>query len=1079
MPARSTSALRLGAHDQRQLHADLGWHLDPKIGGTTAGSQFDQVNVSGTATYGGALTAQLTNGFGPAFPEAFTVLTAQGGSTGSFATTNMPSIDGMTALSVQSIQGPPADLNLVAAIQSPDLAVQAGSITVNNLNPASATGTTGQRITVGYTVQDLSPNAATGTWTDSVYLSASGTLDVNALLLGRTSHTGGLAGLASYNGTLTVSLPGVVNGNYYLIVVTDSQQLVLDINRANNIAVSTTPLRVSTQLLSLGTPVTATISNGQDVYYMLDLTSGPDVQIAGTYQVAGEASLFVRYAAIPDSSDFDEAASNPSTASPTINLAQPQGGNYYILIQGQPGAGSSQSFTLSAIVSPFAIDSIGPEQGSNAGQATLTVTGSEYTSQTVVQLNGPGGTVVASAVQFKNDTTLYATFNLTGLTLGSYEVQAIDHGNQVVTAPGAFQVVSGNPGRIQTNIATYGYIRPYQTGTTVTVYYANIGDTDIPAPLLTVQATNAVLGYADQPGFVGSSIPVLGIDQDGGPAGILPPGYHGSITLNYQPTTQTAHTTINFTLLLPAAASTPIDWSNFEAAANPSFIPSAAWNAIWSNFAAAAGSTVGQYQAYVDGLANYFSQIGDTTSDVDALYDYAIYLADASLPVTTAIGSVDASVPTPGLALTFERVYQPTILGRYQLGPLGYSWTDNWQITVTTDSQGNVTIDSNGVFNYFVRQSNGNYLAPAGDYDVLTLVSGAYQLRQTNGRLFAFNPNGSFDYIQDSNGNRITAGYTTGEMTSLTDSSGAFLTLAYNTQGLISTITDSNGQVTNYTYDTANELLLNVSSPEETQQYTYVTGSNPAQKNGLATITKTDGTNVYLTYDAEGRLINQQGCLCPHNPIEHLIYTYGTGGTVTTTDNTGASTAEMVNSFGEPTVTQDALGQITRDYYDDNGNLIRQVLPNGTSYAYKYDARGNLLGETDPLGNTTNFTYDTDNNLTSYTDANGNTTDYAYNSSNDLLSTTYANGADESTPTIPWVRPRGFSTPTATPLAIPTMVMANLRRKASLTALPIPTHTTGTATSPAHRCPRQCHHLCLRQRERRRPDQSGPALRSD
>ena len=178
--------------------------------------------------------------------------------------------------------------------------------------------------------------------------------------------------------------------------------MVLDINRANNMAVSTTPLRVSTQLLSLGTPMTATISNGQDLYYMLDLTSAPDVQITGTYQVAGEASLFVRYAAIPDSSDFDEAATNPSAASPTINLAQPQGGNYYILIQGQPGAGSGLSFTLGAIVSPFAIDSIGPEQGSNAGNATLTVTGAEYTSQTVVQLNGPGGTVVASTVQFKN-----------------------------------------------------------------------------------------------------------------------------------------------------------------------------------------------------------------------------------------------------------------------------------------------------------------------------------------------------------------------------------------------------------------------------------------------------------------------------------------------------------------------------------------------------------------------------------------------------------------------------------------------------------------------------------------------------
>ena len=56
--------------------------------------------------------------------------------------------------------------------------------------------------------------------------------------------------------------------------------------------------------------------------------------------------------------------------------------------------------------------------------------------------------------------------------------------------------------------------------------------------------------------------------------------------------------------------------------------------------------------------------------------------------------------------------------------------------------------------------------------------------------------------MQDSNDNRITAGYIDGQMTSLTDSSGAFLTLSYNTEGMISTITSSSGQVTTYNYDT-------------------------------------------------------------------------------------------------------------------------------------------------------------------------------------------------------------------------------------------------------------------------------------
>ncbi len=955
-----------------------------KVGGAAAGTLFDQVNVTGTAALDGTLNVSLINGFGPSAGESFDVLNFAS-SSGSFATFNSPLIGGLPELSTSTM---PASLDLVGATTSPDLAV-------SDINFTPANALLGQNVTVTYTDTNLGTQATTaGNWTDSVYLSPETVVDANAVLLGRVTHTGNLAGLASYTGTLTAPLPGTMVGSYHVIVVVDSGLQVPDTNRANNVAVAATSLAVSAPLLTLGTPVTGTIASGQDLYYQLNLAEAADVRITGSYALAGEASLYVRYGAIPDSSHYDEAVTDPSTASPAITLAQPQGGAYYILIQGQPGAGSGQSFTLSAIVSPFAITSVGPVQGSNAGQVTLTVMGAEFTSQTVVQLNGPGGTVAASTVQFQNDTTLYATFDLTGLTPGSYNVQAVDHGNQVVTAPSTFQVVTGKPGQLQTSIATYGYIRPNQTGTAVTVYYANIGDADIPAPLLTVEATNAVLGYADQPGFVGSSITVLGIDQNG-PAGILPPGYHGNITLNYQPTTQAAHTEIDFNLFLPAAASTPINWSSFEAAADPNYIPSGGWNAIWSNFTAAAGSTVGQYQAYLDSLATYYSEIGTPTSDVNTLYGFAIELADASLPVTAAIASIDASVATPGKQLDFVRVYQQGIAEHYQMGPLGRGWVDDWQISATTDSQGNVTLDEQGVLLYFALQANGIYQdGPGNDY-ILTVVSGTYQVRGADGTVIAFNPDGTLHYLEDANQNRITAGYTNGQLTSLTDSNGAFLTLAYNDQGLISSVTDSNGQVTTYTYDPTKELLLSVSNPEETQQYSYITNSIPAQEYALAAIAQTDGTHTYLAYDAEGRLINQQGCLCPSNPVEHLTFSYGPGAAVTTADNTGDATTQWLNPFGEPALMRNALGQTIHNYFDANGHLIRTIGPDGAVYTYTYDALGNLLSETDGLGDTTTFTYNANNNLTSYTDPNGNTTDYGYNSTSNLVSVTYANAAAE------------------------------------------------------------------------------------
>ena len=553
--------------------------------------------------------------------------------------------------------------------------------------------------------------------------------------------------------------------------------------------------------------------------------------------------------------------------------------------------------------------------------------------------------------------------------------------------------MSGDPGQLQTSLSTASIVRVNQPGTTVVISYANIGDTDIPAPLLTVTATNALLALPGQ-SFVSSTIQVLGINEDG-PAGTLPPGYHGTLTLDYQPITYYSGSQFDFNLYLPAAPATPINWSSQEASLQPSYISSQAWSAIWGNFATMVGSTAGQFQTFLDQLATYFSEIGTPTSDVNTLYQFAIELADASIPVTAAIGNVDAAVTTPGVPLNFARTYQQSISGRYQIGPLGRGWVDSWQISATTDSQGDVTIDEAGVLLYFARQGNGTYLDPPGNDYVLTVAGGSYQVRETTGTIIAFNPDGTFQYMQDANGNRITAGYTNGNMTSLTDSNGAFLTLGYNSQGLISTITDSTGQVTTYTYDSTDELLLSVSNPEETEQYTYITSGSAAQQYALASITNADGTQVYLGYDLEGRLISQQGCLCPSNPIEHLVYTYGTGGTVGTTDNTGDTSVVMYNAFGEAAMSQDALGEITRNYYDSSGDLLKTVLPDGGDYTYSYDAQGNLLTETNPLGETDSFTSDANNNLVTSTDPNGNVTSYAHTNGNDLASLTDANGAEE------------------------------------------------------------------------------------
>ena len=64
--------------------------LGIELGGTTAGSQYDQLIVSSAATLGGLLDVALINLFAPGLGDSFDVLSASGGVSGTFGSLNLP-----------------------------------------------------------------------------------------------------------------------------------------------------------------------------------------------------------------------------------------------------------------------------------------------------------------------------------------------------------------------------------------------------------------------------------------------------------------------------------------------------------------------------------------------------------------------------------------------------------------------------------------------------------------------------------------------------------------------------------------------------------------------------------------------------------------------------------------------------------------------------------------------------------------------------------------------------------------------------------------------------------------------------
>ena len=92
--------------------------------------------------------------------------------------------------------------------------------------------------------------------------------------------------------------------------------------------------------------------------------------------------------------------------------------------------------------------------------------------------------------------------------------------------------------------------------------------------------------------------------------------------------------------------------------------------------------------------------------------------ANAAYPSPTLTSAVNASLSTPGsLSLAIDRTFVSAIAGRYTPGIFGLGWTTSWQSSLSTDSSGNVTIDT----------GDRVYLSPTPTITASSLLLGSEQ----------------------------------------------------------------------------------------------------------------------------------------------------------------------------------------------------------------------------------------------------------------------------------------------------------------------------------------------------------------
>ena len=945
--------------------------LAVQIGGNESSGLYGRLTTPSIAALAGNLDLDLVDGYVPEAADGWSVV-GYGSRVGEF--THIEGLYAGRQLLFETAYTP-NELRFTSLINATDL--RADSIS----HPP--TGISGESITITYTASNLHANATVAsTWVDSVYLSADGKYDATDRLIGRVEHVGTLAGQSSYSETLTAPLPGILPGTYRIIVIADSRGLLPDVLRANNSLSSASTIQVDMLSLEFGTSTVGAISNGQPMFYRVDVPGGVEKQLLVDLTSAGQAEAYVRHGNVPNLSTYTQAAVAPSDSRLSVTW-ESSPGTSYIMLRGREAAGQGQPIVLTVSAAALTIASFSLAEGSNQGSVTMTIRGAGFTEDTVARLVSPTETRDAIQTEFRDSSTLLATFDLTGLSAGAFVIRVVD-GPKSADAATPFTVNENlEPGRLSLGIATPPLIGVGQSFT-ARLSFTNVGHTNTPPVTLIVHATNA------SPSRHAVSI------------GSLAPGQGGTRSFTFTPTPEASGVVSEFSISV--AVGTPVrpepvhlDWESIKPQLRPDGVDPEAWNIIFENFVGRVGDTLTQFNRIVDEDAAYLRSIGSappeqfsaTSNDLGAIFGFEFSHADNALPAQTLAFATDAALPAPGLPLSFGRSYDQAISSRFRTGLFGRGWTTPWETFLALDAAGNATIHTGGLQRYFSRNRNGTFQPQPGDVGILLSVDGAYRLREHDGSIAVFGFDGKLDYIEDPNGNQITASYVGDQLRLLSHASGAQLALEYGESGYLERLTDSAGRVITYAYDAEGEHLIRVTGPLGTVEYAY--GDDGVQLHALTAITDVAGSHVFFTYDDNGRLerISRDG------GAEPVTYAYKAPGRLTVSDDAG-TTSLRLNQFGQIEESTDPYGNTVILDYDDTHNLTTTRLPGHLITSFTYDTRGNLTSVVDALGHETTFEYSPTFHLPfRVTDARGNSLVYRYDTSGNLSSITYPDGSIE------------------------------------------------------------------------------------
>jgi hypothetical protein len=501
------------------------------------------------------------------------------------------------------------------------------------------TALAGRTLHVGWDVLNDDANSTiSGGFLDAVYLSSDMQWDIDDIYLASVWHEEPVGPQQSIHAEADIVVPGVLPGDYYVLVRTDPGNQVGEPDGEDNNVTASDSIAVDVQELIIGTAATEDFSDVEPArYFRVTVAENEDLRIhLDDLDDEGTNELYASLGTIPTRSQFDYRYPTNFAPDQAVHIPGTQAGTYYIFAYGSsiPDTGPS-TFSIKAEYLPMEIYSVDPNKGWNASPFAIAVTisGSRFREGAAVLLRREGQADVNSVeTTFVDTATMLATFDLSGVAAGSWDLLVINPDLETVSS--SFAVAEGGSGRLETRLILPSALAANRRAV-LWIEYTNVGWGPMLAPLLKLHGSqNALLTvdpsldgrglrtYDPPPGLT-DTVQVLALGS-GPDVGVLNPGDSGQIPVYYRGLTfplDWSLPPIEFDLgILTADNSTPIDWAEVESQMCPCHEDPNVWDEAFLQLQAQIGTTWGDYVAALADNARIRARYGVITYSVRELF---------------------------------------------------------------------------------------------------------------------------------------------------------------------------------------------------------------------------------------------------------------------------------------------------------------------------------------------------------------------------------------------------------------------------------------------------------------------------